>query len=289
MMAAAPFPKRRRQESKALQLPASVACAGDLFYHHPEWGNKLVLGRGDFSVRHPRTLLAVLAAMLLAACQGPQHFEAAKQLRRNTGEARILLMPADIQLSELTAGGVLEPKADWTEAARNYLTTALREEQSARQIRIVDYDESAVPPDRRDEVHQLAKLYSTVGQAIFVHQFGGPLQLPTKAKGFDWSLGPSVIALRQQYGADYALLTYVRDSYSSAGRKALMAVGVVAAAFTGVGVIVPGGRQVAFISLVDLETGDIVWFNRIIRTNGDLRDTDGAHGTAKDLLQGFPK
>jgi hypothetical protein len=237
-------------------------------------------------MRHPRPLLPVLVATLLAACAGPQHFEAAKQLRRNTGEARVLVMPADVELSELTAGGILEPKADWTEAARGYLTSALREEEGTRRIQVIDYDEKAVPAERQDEIHQLAKLYGTVGRAIFVHQFGGPLQLPTKAKAFDWSLGPAARVLHDQYGADYALLTYVRDSYASSGRKALILLAAAA------NISLAPGQQIAFTSLVDLETGDIVWFNRIVKvgyTAADIREADGARGTVKQLLAGFPQ
>ena len=237
-------------------------------------------------MRYARTLLAIVAVVLLAACQGPQHFEAAKQLKRNTGEAHILVMPADVELSELTAGGMLEPKADWTEAARGYLTDALRDEEATRHITIVDYDEGAIPADRQDKIRQLAKLYGTVGREIFAHQFSGPLQLPTKTNGFDWSLGPSAQVLRDQYGADYALLTYVRDSYASSGRKAMIAFAAVA------GISVPAGQQLAFTSLVDMETGDIVWFNRVIRigyTASDIREPAGARGTVKQLLAGFPQ
>jgi hypothetical protein len=227
--------------------------------------------------------LILLGAATMVACQSPQHVELAKPLKREAGQSRILLMPTDVELQELTAGGVLEPKADWTEAAKKHLAAALREQESARKLRLVDYDEASGSAERREELHQLFKLYAAVGYGIFNHQFSGPLQLPTKAKGFDWSLGPAMQALREQYGADYALLTFVRDSYSSAGRQALKIV----AALAGVGV--SGGRQVGFTSLVDLETGDIVWFNRIIKTTGDLRDAEGARSAAVELLAGFPQ
>jgi hypothetical protein len=230
----------------------------------------------------------VLCAALIGCAPG-NHFETAKQLRRNEGQARILVMPADIQLSELTAGGVEEPKADWTDAARGYLATALREEHAAGNNVLVDYDEGRAPVEKRDDLHQLYKLYATTGQAIFVHQYGGPLHLPTKGNQFEWSIGPSIHGLHDEYGADYALLTYVRDSYASPGRQAMMAASVVIAALVGVTPVVQGGRTVAFTSLVDLQTGDIVWFNRVVKGTGDLRTADGAHDAAKELLAGIPK
>jgi hypothetical protein len=47
---------------------------------------------------------------------------------------------------------------------------------------------------------------------------------------------------------------------------------------------VPGGSQVGFASVVDLKTGDIVWFNRLIRPQGDLRTPAAAAETVKALV-----
>ena len=51
---------------------------------------------------------------------------------------------------------------------------------------------------------------------------------------------------------------------------------------------VTGGFQIGFASLVDLKTGEIVWFNRLIRGAGDLREAEKAEGTMKLLLKDFP-
>ena len=54
------------------------------------------------------------------------------------------------------------------------------------------------------------------------------------------------------------------------------------------GVAVSGGQQVGFASLVDLRTGNIVWFNRIMNGTGDLRTADPAQKTVEDLLRELP-
>ena len=53
--------------------------------------------------------------------------------------------------------------------------------------------------------------------------------------------------------------------------------------------IMPGGQQMGFASLVDLDTGDIVWFNRLQRGVGDLRTFDNARSSVEVLLTEFPK
>ncbi|HUN46718.1 MAG TPA: hypothetical protein VMU85_09365 [Stellaceae bacterium] len=224
-----------------------------------------------------------MLAIAISACQSttlPQ----TKELNRGAGETRVILMPPDVQLSELDAGGVLEPKADWTEAAKRDMVTAFHAQGTERNLVMVDYDESKLPPDKAEALHSVTKLYAAVGLSIFAHQYPGALQLPTKQHSFDWSLGPSVAVLREQYGADYALLTYARDSYSTGGRIALQ---VVAAAVVGVGI--PGGTQLAFVSLIDLRTGDIIWYNRLLRQTGDLRGEKAARGTVATLMERFPK
>jgi hypothetical protein len=188
----------------------------------------------------------------------------------------VALMPADVELFEISAGGVGEPRADWTEAATKNIMGDLR----ARKIKL-GARATEITGEQDEAVEALNNLHGAVSRAIVVHHFG-TLKLPTKDGKLDWTLGPDVAKLREKSGADYALFTWVRDSYASAERKAMMVVG----ALFGVGM--GGGVQQAYASLVDLRTGQIVWFNRIFRGTGDLREAEPAKETLDALLNGFP-
>jgi len=217
----------------------------------------------------------------IAACAGPTR--QIETLKAPGPNARILLMPVDVELSELSAGGIPEPKADWTEAARSHLTPALQEFLRERGRQLVRFDEAALPQSERETAHQIVKLHQAVGGSIMLHRLSGLSDLPTKKDKFDYSLGPETRLLNRTSGADYALFVFVRDSYVSAGRVAVMAILAVG------GVAVPGGQQVGFASLVDLETGDVVWFKRLARGHGDLRDAKSARETVDTMLAGLPK
>lgn len=243
--------------------------------------------RAGNSVGLAGKLLGKVAALvgmlvLVAACQanGSKAFD---PLKLPVTQARIVLMPMDVELVELSAAGMPEPKADWTEAARRYLDTSFAAEQKERGLTFVPFDEGKASPQVADTLHQLQKLHLKVGEAAMLHHYVPVAQLPAKEGAFDWTLGPSARALKEATGADYALFVLVRDSYSSAERKALI---VAAALFR---VSVPGGVQLGFASLVDLETGKVVWFNRLLNGTGDLRDAAPARETAKQLLAGFPQ
>jgi hypothetical protein len=199
--------------------------------------------------------------------------------------ARVLLIPADIELYEVTVGGLLEPKAEWTTSARTHVAAALNEALARKNAVLLHYQRPRNDPSKEAAQIQLIKLHDVVGGAILTHHFGLGPSLPTKEGKFDWSLGQGARLLRENFNADYALFVLIRDSYASGGRMAAAAVMSVLS----LAPVSPGGQQVGFASLVDLRTGDIVWFNWMARGTGDLRQTDPARDAVAALLTDFPR
>lgn len=190
--------------------------------------------------------------------------------------AKVVIMPMDIELFSMSAGGVLEPQAEWTNKALSNMRTAYksREETLKIKVQLLDAADDA-------DIEDLNRLHGAVGAAIVQHHLGA-FKLPTKEGKFDWSLGEAVGGISRKTGADYALFTYVRDSYASSERVAAMIVG----AMFGIGMV--GGMQYGYASLVDLQTGQVVWFNQLLRGSGDLREPEPAKETLEALLAKFP-
>ncbi len=226
--------------------------------------------------------LLCAGVMLLSACAAPTQFRSEK-LGEGHGGRTVVLMPIDIELSELQAGGMLEPKAEWTDAGRRFLTEAIDKKLNGQQAKLIVSNPDLVLAEPQSIEAKLIKLQEAVGTSIMHHKMLVGAELPTKKNTFDWTLGPEAKALHDRYGSDYALFIWLRDSYTSAGRAAA----IVVAAVLGVGI--QGGTQQGFASLVDLRTGDIVWFNRMFRGTGDLRNGGAAIVTADALLEKFPK
>ncbi len=190
---------------------------------------------------------------------------------------KVVLVEPDVELGALEASGSVEPRADWTATAHKFIYTDVAAHLAKQGAALVGADVLRDPHEI-----QVAKLHGAVGQAILLHLYNPQLKLPSKGDALDWTLGPGANVLRDHYGADYALFVYVRDSYTSTGRAMLM----IGAALFGVGVA--GGQQIGFASLVDLRTGNIVWFNRIMNNNGDLRTAGPAQKTVDELLKELP-
>jgi hypothetical protein len=225
------------------------------------------------------TRFLLLSVLLVAVSAQAQ--DAKKQLApgftTRISDSRLLVLPADMELYSMSAGGVVEPRADWTDAAQKHFATAL-----AAQRRILGPKVTQMSVADADDFSEIVTLHRAVADAISLHHKGGLLELATKGDRLDWSLGDAVQPLRERTGADYALFTWIRDSYASTERKAAML------ALALLGAISLGGEQVGYASLVDLRTGRVVWFNQLNRMSGDLRDAEPAVETVQTLLKGFP-
>lgn len=207
-------------------------------------------------------------------------------------QGTVVLVEPDIELSLVTAGGLLEPRQAWSRDARRFYADAVRAHLAAAgTAQAPDFDvPDDLDPDSR--LGQVVRLNEAV--ALSISQFllpGGALATKRDAAGqprLDWTLGEGVVELRAASGADYALFTYVRDSYASGGRTALRVFGFIAGAAMGTGLDIGGGQQHGIATLVDLRTGKVVWFNQLARQSGDLREPDEARKTVDRLLEALP-
>ena len=193
--------------------------------------------------------------------------------------AKIVIMPTDIELYLTSAGGILEPKADWTEAATKHFRAALIRKKQSLGVTVFEISDRDA-----DEFEEISSLHGAIAASISLHHFGPSIyNLPTKNGKLDWSFGPSVRAIKEKTGADYALFSWIRDSYASGERIAA----TIFLALLGIG-LGPGGVQQGYASLIDLETGQVMWFNRLVRTTGDIREPEKAADTLDVLLENFP-
>ena len=218
----------------------------------------------------------------LAACAPSALLHSDWQPDADEHTATILLIKPDVELSELTAGGLQEPEAEWTVAGLANVEQALADFMGEKEVVLIPYRSPSDLSERRSQ-DQLLKLHRAVGSSILEHKYDTALSLPTKKNTFDWSLGEATQQLSHAYGADYALFVFIRDSYTSPGRMVLML--AIALLY---GAPISGGNQAGFASLVDLESGDIVWFNFLLRSSGDLREPAPARETIDQLLTDFP-
>lgn len=229
----------------------------------------------------PPLTFAVLA-IALGGCAGSQPQRATTAHVRPASEARVLLMPPDVETGIVTAAGMYKPRADWTEAAQKHLGAAIAAELSARAARVVAYNS----PLAAEHV-QTVKLAEALERTLLTHVHSARMntgaRLPTKKSGLDWTLGEAVAPLRATYDADYVLFVHVRDQSPSAGRTAANVAMVLL-----FGAVGTSDDQAGFATLLDLRTGQLLWTNLAGNAFGDVREAAGAASAARALLADLP-
>jgi hypothetical protein len=239
-----------------------------------------------------RGLAAALAASVaLSGCVQTRQF-ADVQFTPPAGVYKLLVLRPDVTVGSITTGGMVEPRADWTEQARRSIIEALKAQQAGRggKLTIVEH-RNEVPGVTAQELADMERLNFVVDQSIVLHKYLGEY-LPTKrGKGLDWTLGQDAVKLGQKSGYDYALFLHAEDQVASGGRIAL---GILGLAGCFIGFCAPnvgGQQQLDYASLVDLKTGEVVWFNVVQAGSqipgikfGDLRTPQGAAQMVDRLL-----
>lgn len=218
----------------------------------------------------------VLAALLVvAACASSQPKTFTGQFQPPPAGSRVLVMTPDVQLSLLTAAGMQQPREDWSRTARDALANAV-----AAHVQTEGHITSTLDPATAMDgrVGQIIRLHDAVGTSILNINYYN-VNIPTRRENFAWTLGEGVQEVGGAHNADYALFITARGTWSSSAR---MVMAIVAAGPTGAG-------QTAFASLVDLRTGNVIWFNVAqAAPNEDMREPEGAAAFARRLMQEAP-
>lgn len=215
-----------------------------------------------------------LFAILLSGCVSrTTHRTTADASARATAVHKILVLPLDVEVSELSAGGMLEKRDDWTGTVIDNLTDSV-----ARLTPIRSVTSPAPPP--ADELLEVQVLYRMITVNQFLHSFYGPSVLTSVHGPLGYRLG-AIDSLLAPAGADAALVVFVRDDYATGGRKAVAFVGAIA------GIPVRTGVTISSAALVARD-GTILWMNQQGATHGDLRTQPGADATVRKLFTGLP-
>lgn len=233
----------------------------------------------------PRFIALLAAAVLLAACAPAAHHNVHHSLlepEARPAPKNILLVPADVTVKEISAGGVTEEVPEWTESAQENVNSALREQASSHEaIELIPLPE--LGDEERAVLAEHVALYNIVaGTALNVVNSPAPAWRH-KREHFDYTLGPGLRFLTQKTDAEAALLVVGEDAVSSAGRKAAFVIGAA------MGVSIPMGYSFLSVGVVDLETGNIMWFDYDVSTGDkDLREADDARTMVRNLLEHYP-
>lgn len=193
----------------------------------------------------------------------------------------VVVLPPQIFVYELSAGGVPTRMIDWETAARaNVSAAAVRLAREAGVF--AAHPAPALEASEQARVDTHLGLYERVAQSVFVYGRGEQSAWAHKKEGFDYTLGPGLAFLRERTGADAALVVLGSDFISSDGRKALFFAGLA------LGMIMPLGQSFLTLGVVDLQTGDVQWMSFDASSRLDTRNPEQVDALIRTLYQSWP-
>lgn len=238
------------------------------------------------SRRTPALLVAILlAGMSPVAAQAAStpHWVHYKLLTNESSlPKKVVVLPANIEVYEVTAGDVSEEVPEWSaEASRNVLKALSETIKTEKSLSEVGFPR--LVPAKSAVVDEHVALYKLVADTA------ATTDLDHKVRRFDFSIGPGLSTLQRDTGADAAIMVYGRDYVSTAGRKAKAVLGnlPIVGAFTGPPPRL--GRSWIGIGVIDLRTGDLLWLNSETRgSTSNLRDAADAKDIIRSIFDWYP-
>src|SRR5690348_18131864 len=113
------------------------------------------------------------ASAILGGCVQTRQY-ADLQFTPPSGDYKLLVLRPDVTVGSLTTGGMVEPRADWTEQARTNIIAALRAQQATRGGETMILDRrNQFQGVSADEVAEVERLFYAVGQSIVLHKYLG--------------------------------------------------------------------------------------------------------------------
>jgi hypothetical protein len=248
-----------------------------------------------------KILSILLTGQLITGCASAPAFRAHPQLEmRSRSIMTPQLIPPDIRIYELTAGGDRNLKADWCSAGQENVLKSIKEAFKEKQIEV---KMMPVDKDIEEELEDIQALYRAVSTSIILHTYNQEFLFPEKQKYFDYTIGP-IDNILKKFNTDALIFVYGIDRISTAGRQALIGGAILIGALIGVGLAVAAppsffipsvgspvliGMEAISVALVD-SSGTILWYSvKNISGGDDLRDYESCANLVKDIFSDFPE
>lgn len=194
---------------------------------------------------------------------------------------KVVLLPPQMFVFELSAGGVPTRMVDWeAEARENIRATAVRLARDDGLFELIPAPDLAAA--ELDHLDAHVGLYDRVAQSVFVYGRGEQAAWAHKKHEFDYTVGPGLAFLREQTGADAALIVLGSDFISSGGRRAAFVAGLA------LGIVMPLGQAFITAGVVDLRTGDVQWMSFDSSSSKDTRKPADVDALMRVLYQTWP-
>ena len=232
-------------------------------------------------------LSALLLLLALAGCSTPTTYLARPLAEPENPRLpkRVLVVPPDVNVVEVTVGGVGEKDAQWSRQAKDNLLAALRAQAGKGNL----FELVAMPEitqEEKDVLDAHAAMFELVAANASEYGLSTDSFWKNRASQLRYTVGPGLAFLAEKSGAEAALFISAEDAVSTGGRVAVLLATIL---LFGMPALTPGYSYLA-AGIVDLASGDLLWHNfdwNIARR--DLRKAQDADGLLTEVFASLPR
>lgn len=225
---------------------------------------------------------ALLVLAFLAGCGSRGIVRSELAGGRAEAAKRVLVVPADFVITEVTFGKTEERVVSAEKKASKALAAHVQELGSSQQsFELVDFQ--TLSEDEQELVLQHRALFATmVGQMLLVKEktVGA---WATKADYFDYTLGNGMADLARRHRLDTALLVVGKDKVRSTSRKVFDAITSVLP----VGESLSAQPAAVVLGVIDVSSGNVLMFDSDMASRKALTDESDVKDMAEAVLSDF--
>jgi hypothetical protein len=233
--------------------------------------------------------LLLVFSLALSGCASTPSAMVHQSIKQAPGSRpleQVVLLPVDVDVYEMSAGGVKEEVPEWSSKAETNIRNALLVSKGSGGKCCVTrpVDTSSLTAEEREVLEEHLALFNTVATNAMWATLPYNTSWHFKAEDFDYTLGDGLGFLKEKYGLDAGLVITGEDVVSSSGRKTTAVLGAM------FGIAIPLGHSVLMGGLVEFGTGDVLWLNHVVSAAGqdDLRDPASCLELAGTLMKEYP-
>ena len=198
------------------------------------------------------------------------------------GPRRVLVVPADFVITEITFGKTEERVVAAERRAAKPLVAQVRElGEKDKAFDVVTIEE--LEADERDAVLQHRALFATMVSQMLQVKEGAVDVWSDKARYFDYTLGAGLADLARERQIDTAIFVVGRDKVRSFSRKVLDTVNAVLP----LGESLSSQPAAVVTGVVDLRSGDVLMFDADTATRKSLTNDDDVRAMGETVLSDF--
>lgn len=231
--------------------------------------------------RRMRWASTLLLLVLLAGCGSRGIVRSELAGGRTESARRVLVVPADFVITEVTFGKTEERVVSAERKASKALAQHVQELGKSQFFELVDFD--TLSEEDQELVLQHRALFATMVSQMLLVKEKAVGAWSTKADYFDYTLGDGMADLARRHRLDTALLVVGKDKVRSTSRKVFDAITSVLP----IGESLSAQPAAVVMGVIEVSTGNVLMFDSDMANRKALTDEGDVKTMAQAVLSDF--